>query len=78
MQTTIRVRLSEISPSFLEKLRVAFEQLTDRKDPEIDIVLSDVHYDPEFVEQTGTSALELKNGQAHVFTLESLQEFVRS
>ena len=78
MQTTVRVRLSEINPSFLEKLRVAFGQLAAVKDPEIDIVLNDVAYDPAFVELIRQSSKEMESGKTHVFTLESLQEFARS
>lgn len=78
MQTTIRVRLSEINAAFLEKLQIAFGQLADVKDPEVDIVLNDVTYDPEFVEMIRKSSGELDEGKKHVFTLESLQDFVRS
>jgi len=78
MQTTIRVRLSEINASFLEKLRIALGQLADEQDPELDIVLKDVEYDPTFVEMIRKSCGELVEGKMHVFTLESLKDFARS
>jgi len=78
MQTTIRVRLSEINASFLEKLRLALEQLADVKDPVVDIVLNDLGYDPAFVEMIRKSSGELADGKYQVFTLESLQDFARS
>ena len=78
MQTIIRVRLSEINASFLEKLRIALGQLADEQDPELDIVLKDAEYDPTFVEMIRKSSGELAEGKMHVFTLESLKDFARS
>ena len=78
MQTTIRVRHSELNTGFLEKLRIAFEQLSANKDPEIEIVLNESDYDPAFVNLVLNSAQEIEQGKKHVFTMDSLNEFVKA
>lgn len=78
MQTTVRVKLSEIDASLLEKLRVAFGKLSDTNDPEVDIVLQSGTYNPEFVAMIEKSAADMQAGNTHVFTMESLAEFARS
>ena len=78
MQTTIRIRLSEMDSSFLKKLRIAFEQLSANKDPEIEIVLNDSEYDPAFVRLIQEATNEIQAGKKHVFTMDSLTEFVKA
>ena len=78
MQTTIRVRLSEIDAPLLERLRAAFTKLSNSRDPEVDIVLHSSPYHPDFVAMIEKSAAEISEGKTLVFTMESLAEFANS
>ena len=78
MQTTIRVRLSEIDAPLLERLRAAFTKLSNSRDPEVDIVLHSSPYHPDFVAMIEKSAAEIREGKKLVFTMESLAKFANS
>ena len=78
MQTTIKVRLSELNISFLDKLKVAFAQLSPSQDPEIEIVLTEPTYDADFVSLVLHASEEIENGKKQVFTMDSLEEFMKS
>ena len=78
MQTTIRVKLSEMDASLLERLRAAFTKLSNSKDPEVDIVLHSSPYHPDFVTLIEKSATDIKEGKSLVFNMESLTKFANS
>lgn len=77
MQATIRIKLSEMNAGFIEKLRQALRQISDSKDPEVDIVLSGAGYPDSFREAMDKSKMEFEDGKSHVFSMESLMEFAR-
>ena len=75
MQTTIRVRLSEMNPAFLDKLRMALGKLSAASDPEIEITLQEQEYNPSFVKMIQASSREITEGQSVVFTMDTLHDF---
>lgn len=75
MQTTIRVRLSEMNPAFLDKLRMALGKLSVASDPEIEITLQEQEYHPSFVKMIQTSSQEVAEGQSVIFTMDALHDF---
>jgi hypothetical protein len=74
MQTTIRVRLSEMNPAFLDKLRTALGKLSAASDPEIEITLQEQEYNPSFVKMIQASSREITEGQSVVFTMDTLHQ----
>lgn len=78
MQTTVRVKLSEIDASLLERLRLAFAKLSNAKDPEVDIVLHSSLYDADFMALMEKSVTEMEEGKTVVFTMDSLTQFAKS
>lgn len=77
MQATIRIKLSEMNTGFIERLRQAFRQISDSKDPEVDIVLSGAGYPDSFREVMENSKSDMEEGRLQVFSTNSLREFVR-
>lgn len=77
MKTTVRVKLSEMDASLLERLKHAFAKLSNEKDPEVDIVLHSSLYDSDFMALMEKSVTEMEEGKTVVFTMDSLTQFAK-
>ncbi len=72
METIIRLRLSELTESTLDKIKKLLSASTDNQDPQINISVETADYNS----QLDKSISQIKSGNTLSFTMEDLETYV--
>jgi hypothetical protein len=76
METVIRLRLSELTNSTIEKLKAILRNSSDQEDPEIAILIQP-DANKNYFEELYASIKQLEKGDVISFTMEELTEYTR-
>ena len=78
METVIRLRLSELTTSTLEKLKSMLRYGSEEADPQIKIVIDSDVDEELFANKMSTSIEQSKNGNTVSFTMEEFTNYVKT
>jgi hypothetical protein len=76
METTVRLRLSELNHEVVNRLKEIFLSASSGKDPVISISLSFDEHNQQYTEKLKRGIAQLEKGESMVFTMEELEAYL--